>query len=189
MISAVKQVKAMKRCSFLAALLGAAVFFMGAAAWGQTTGTSSSAMKISSPAFKDGAAIPKTYTADGKDVNPPLHIEGVPAGTKSLVLIVDDPDAPRGTWNHWLVWNIDPKTTEITEHSVPAGAVKGTTDFGSAKYGGPSPPSGTHRYFFKLYALDTTLKLSSSSKRAALDQELVKHKPVAEASVMGKYSR
>lgn len=146
-------------------------------------------MKITSSAFTEGAAIPKTFTGDGKDISPALHIEGVPAAAKSLVLIVDDPDAPRGTWNHWLVWNIDPQTKEIAEGAVPSGAVQGTSDFGSAKYGGPSPPSGTHRYFFKLYALDSTLKLPSSSKRSALDQEMTKHHILAEAKLMGKYSR
>jgi len=146
-------------------------------------------MKITSSAFTEGAAIPKTFTADGKDISPPLHIEGVPVGTKSLVLIVDDPDAPRGTWNHWLVWNIDPQTKEIAENAIPGSSVQGTTDFGSAKYGGPSPPSGTHRYFFRLYALDTTLKLPASTKRNGLDQEIAKHHILAEAKLMGKYSR
>jgi Raf kinase inhibitor-like YbhB/YbcL family protein len=146
-------------------------------------------MKITSSAFTEGAAIPKTFTGDGKNISPPLHIEGVPAGTKSLVLIVDDPDAPRGTWNHWLIWNIDPQTKDIAEGAVPSGSVQGTSDFGSAKYGGPSPPSGTHRYFFRLYALDSALKLSASTKRSRLDQEIAQHHILAEAKLMGKYSR
>jgi Raf kinase inhibitor-like YbhB/YbcL family protein len=160
-----------------------------AVCWSTARTTKPSTMKITSPAFEEGGAIPKEYTADGKNVNPPLHITGVPAETRSLVLIVDDPDAPRGTWNHWLLWNIDPKTTEIPEHSVPSQAVQGTNDFGTTKYGGPSPPSGTHRYYFRLYALDTVLKIPSSAKRTTLDQELAKHPAIGEATLMGKYSR
>ena len=96
------------------------------------------AMKIASPA---------RFTCDGANVNPRLDIAGVPAGARSLVLIVDDPDAPAGTWNHWLLWNIDPATTVIAGDSVPTGAIQGRSDFGQKKYIGASPPSGTHRYF------------------------------------------
>lgn len=145
-------------------------------------------MKISTPAFQDGGTIPKQYTCDGTNVNPPLVIEGVPTQAKSLVLLVDDPDAPRGTWNHWLVWNIDPGTRDMKENTVPPHAVQGTTDFGTAKYGGPCPPSGTHRYYFRLYALDTSLNLPATTKRAALDQALKGH-VVGEAVVMGRYAR
>lgn len=112
-------------------------------------------MKLSSPVFDSNTTIPSKYTCDGENVNPPLSISNIPVGTKSLALIVDDPDAPAGTWTHWIVLNIDPSTTEIAENSVPAGATQGTTSFGTAKWGGPCPPSGTHRYFFKLFALDS----------------------------------
>ena len=161
--------------------------FSTQAAAPSTTGKTGK-MKITSTALTEGGAIPRKYTCDGPNLNPPLAIEGAPAQAKSLALIVDDPDAPRGTWNHWLVWNIDPKTTELKENSVPPGAVQGTTDFGSAKYGGPCPPSGTHRYFFRVYAVDTTLNLTARAKRADLDKALAGH-VLAEGTLMGKYAR
>src|SRR3989338_7622111 len=99
-------------------------------------------MRLSSPAFSHNQSIPSQYTCDDVDVNPPLAISDVPAEAASLVLIVDDPDAPRGDWVHWTVWNIDPKTTSITENSVPAGAAEGTTDFGRTGWGGPDRKSG-----------------------------------------------
>ena len=109
-------------------------------------------LKLLSPAFKHNDSIPSKYTCDGADVNPPLVIENAPLSTKSLALIVDDPDAPVGTWVHWVVWNIGPTTSEIGENMVPSGAQQGINDFRKHNYGGPCPPSGTHRYFFKLYA-------------------------------------
>jgi Raf kinase inhibitor-like YbhB/YbcL family protein len=120
-------------------------------------------MKMESPAFVNDEMIPANYTCDGANINPQLDISGVPVSTVSLVLIVDDPDAPGGVWVHWTVWNIDPSITEIPEDSVPAGAVEGTTDFGVTGYKGPCPPSGTHHYFFRLFALDTTLGLDDSA--------------------------
>jgi len=145
-------------------------------------------IKVTSPAFQEGEKIPVQYTADGKNINPPLQIEGVPAEAKSLVLINDDPDAPMGTWTHWVLWNIDPQTTEIREDGVPKNAVAGLNDFGKTKYGGPAPPSGTHRYFFKVYALDVILDLPQGSKRAFLEKAMKGH-VVAEGQLMGKYSR
>jgi len=97
-------------------------------------------LKVTSSAFSDGGKIAKKYTCDSSNVSPPLRIENPPKAVKTLALIVDDPDAPGRTWTHWLLWNIDPKTTEIRENSVPQNAVQGTSDFGSAKYGGPCPP-------------------------------------------------
>jgi Raf kinase inhibitor-like YbhB/YbcL family protein len=146
------------------------------------------ALKVTSNAFAAGAKIPKKYTCDDSNISPPLRIENIPPGAKSLALIVEDPDAPGGTWNHWLVWNIDPHTSEIRENSVPKNGTQGTTDFGSAKYGGPCPPSGSHRYYFKVYALDTNLSLSSSAKRGAVEKAIAGH-VLAEGSVMGTYSR
>ena len=145
-------------------------------------------LKVTSSAFPDGGKIPKQYTCDNSDVNPPLRIENLPKAVKSLVLIVDDPDAPGRTWTHWLVWNIDPKATEIREASVPQNAVQGTSDFGSAQYGGPCPPSGTHRYYFKVYALGTTLSLPSSAKKATVEKAMAGH-IIAKGSLMGTYSR
>jgi len=147
----------------------------------------SAPLKVSSSAFREGGKIPKKYTCDSSNVSPPLRIENVPRAARSLVLIVDDPDAPGRTWVHWLLWNIDPKVSEIWADNVPQNAVEGTSDFGNAKYGGPCPPSGTHRYYFKVYALDITLYLPSSTKKAALEKAMAGH-IVAQGSLMGTYS-
>jgi Raf kinase inhibitor-like YbhB/YbcL family protein len=144
-------------------------------------------LKVTSRVFAQGGNIPKRYTCDGANVSPPLRIENVPKTARSLVLIVDDPDAPGRTWTHWLLWNIDPKVSEIWEDSPPQNAVQGMSDFGNEKYGGPCPPSGAHRYYFKAYALDTTLYLPSSTKKAALQKAMAGH-IVAEGSLMGTYS-
>ena len=143
-------------------------------------------MKITSSAFQPGGNIPKQFTCDGADTSPPLQIEGAPEA-KSLALIADDPDAPSGLFTHWIVWNIDPKTTSIGEGSAPGG-VQGKNDFGKSGYGGPCPPSGTHRYFFKIFALDRQLDLPVGSKRAQLDAALKGH-VIAEGELMGRYSR
>jgi len=145
-------------------------------------------MEIESAAFKDSKLIPQRYTCDGGNINPPLLISDVPENAKSLVLIVDDPDAPAGTWVHWTVWNIDPKVAEIHENSVPEGAVEGITDSGGSGYTGPCPPSGTHRYFFKLFALDTTLDLSSSVRAGDIEKEM-EASILAEAQLVGLYRR
>jgi Raf kinase inhibitor-like YbhB/YbcL family protein len=150
--------------------------------------TTDTEMKISTHAFSERRPIPERFTADGKNINPPLAISGVPKEAKSLVLIVDDPDAPMGVWNHWLVWNIKPDTTVIKENSVPRGAVVGRNDAGTAKYVGPAPPRGTHRYFFRLYALDTKLDLPVGSTRPDLDQAMQQH-ILARAELLGRYGR
>jgi phosphatidylethanolamine-binding protein (PEBP) family uncharacterized protein len=128
-------------------------------------------MKISSTAFEHNGQIPKKYTCDGSDVNPPLKFESIPDEAKSLALIIDDPDAPVGTWVHWVLWNIDPKTTEIQDD-----------------YGGPCPPSGTHRYFFKLYALDTTLNLGPNVTKRDIESSIKGH-ILAKAELIGLYKR
>lgn len=145
-------------------------------------------LKISSSAFRHNDLIPSKYTCDGADVNPPLAIEGVPENTKSLALIVDDPDAPRGTWVHWLVWNIDPKTKVIAEDSAANGGRQGMNDFRKLDYGGPCPPSGTHRYFFKLYALDAPLNLEKGAARADLEKSMKGH-VLAQTEIIGLYRR
>ena len=122
-------------------------------------------MHVTSPAFGNEKFIPKKFTCQGADINPTLAIEDIPAGTKSLALIVDDPDAPGGTWVHWVVYNI-PVIEQIDEGSIPG--EQGLNDFGKKDYGGPCPPSGTHRYFFKLYALDTRLALEEDADKTAL---------------------
>ena len=144
-------------------------------------------MKITSSAFQEGGTIPDKFGKSEQNVNPPLRIEGAPAEAKSLLLIMDDPDAPVGLFTHWLVWNIDPKTTEIAENSVPKGAAQGTNDYPNLGYGGPQPPSGTHRYYFKIFALDRTLDLKSGAKRADVDAAMRGH-VIAQGELMGRYS-
>ena len=144
-------------------------------------------MNVTSSAFQEGGDIPSKFSRDGGNVNPPLRIEGTPENAKSLVLIVDDPDAPVGLFTHWLVWNIDPKTTEIPEKSLPKGAVQGTNDYPNLGYGGPQPPSGTHRYYFKIFALDQTLDLHSGAKRQELDKAMNGH-IIAQGQSMGRYT-
>jgi Raf kinase inhibitor-like YbhB/YbcL family protein len=145
-------------------------------------------MKITSSAFQEGGNIPSKFTCDGVDTSPPLHFEQIPAEAKSLALIVDDPDAPSGLFTHWLVWNIDPKTMAIPEGSAPTSAVQGKNDFGKSGYGGPCPPSGTHRYFLKIFALDRQLDLAAGSNRAELDAAMRGH-VVAQGELMARYSR
>jgi len=142
-------------------------------------------LTITSPAFEKNKLIPSKYTCDGDDVNPPLNIEGIPKETKSLVLIVDDPDASKGTWDHWIVWNI-PLTNKIEENSVPG--TEGLNDFRKHSYGGPCPPSGTHRYFFKVYALDTKLDLDPNSRKKDIEKAMKDH-ILAKGELIGLYSR
>src|SRR5437016_10315757 len=144
-------------------------------------------MKITSSAFQEGGTIPEKFSKNGQNVSPELRIEGTPAEAKSLALIVDDPDAPVGLFTHWLVWNIDPKTTQIAENSVPKSAVQGTNDFPNLGYGGPQPPSGTHRYYFKIFALDQTLDLPSGAKRRELDKAMSGH-VIAQGQLVGRYT-
>jgi Raf kinase inhibitor-like YbhB/YbcL family protein len=146
------------------------------------------ALTITSLAFEHNGSIPKQYTCDGKDISPPLGFEGVPPTAKSLALIVDDPDAPAGTWVHWVLWNIDPKMKGITENVVPTGSVQGKNDFRKNSYGGPCPPSGTHRYFFKLYALNTMLTIGQGSTKADLEKAMKGH-ILAEGQIIGLYKR
>jgi len=145
-------------------------------------------MKISSPAFQEGGTIAEKFSKNGQNVSPELRIEGAPAEAKSLALIVDDPDAPVGLFTHWLVWNIDPKTTEIAENGVPKGALQGTNDFPGRGYDGPQPPSGTHRYYFKIFALDRMLDLKSGAKRREVDAAIRGH-VIAQGELMGRYSK
>jgi Raf kinase inhibitor-like YbhB/YbcL family protein len=142
-------------------------------------------LRVTSSAFKSNGTIPKKYTCDGIDVNPPLSIEGLPKQTESLVLIVDDPDAPRGTWVHWVVWNIPPLRV-IQEDSVPG--TEGVNDFQRHSYGGPCPPSGTHRYFFKVYALDTKLQLGQNAGKRDVEKAMEGH-ILAMGELVGLYSR
>ncbi len=148
---------------------------------------------VTSSAFDEGGMIPKTYTCDDEDISPPLNIEGIPEGAKSLALISDDPDAPMGTWVHWVLYNLPPDTKEFPENmpsdeELPNGARHGVTDFGRFGYGGPCPPGGTHRYFFKVYALDTMLDLSGRISKADLVAAMDGH-ILADGQLMGRYAR
>lgn len=145
-------------------------------------------LTISSPAFSHGETIPARYTCDGYDASPALVIGKVPLAAVTLALIVDDPDAPGGTWVHWVVWNIPAQAREIAENDLPPLASQGKNDWKRNKYGGPCPPSGTHRYFFRLYALDTTLNLSSSTTKADLERAMQGH-ILAKGELMGTYRR
>src|SRR5438309_11991843 len=167
----------MKPISFALAIFVRTIVNMNAA----------SSILVTTPAFQAGGDIPAKFTCNGANVNPQLKIDRLPNEAKSLVLIVDDPDAPRGLFTHWIVWNIDPKRTDIAEKSAPAAAVQGTNDFGKSNYGGPCPPSGTHRYFFKIFALDTKLELRSSAHRAELDAAMRGH-ILAQGELMARYS-
>ncbi len=164
----------MKTKLFCRGVLGLLVAFSGVCAV-SAQGAAPSKISVTSFAFRSGGTIPDRFTCKGANHNPPLQFEGIPKDAKSLVLIVDDPDAPGGLFNHWLVWNIDPATRKIAEGSAPAGAAQGTNDFGKLGYGGPCPPSGTHRYYFRLFALDQKLDLAPGAKREALDRVLKSH--------------
>ncbi len=151
------------------------------------------AIKITSPAFDQGGMIPSKYTADGQNISPPLKWEDVPEGTTTIALISDDPDAPMGTWVHWVMWNIPPDKKELSENvppdkRLPDGSIQGITDFRKPGYGGPAPPSGTHRYFFKVYALDMKLDLPDNSTKADLVKAMQGH-ILAQGELMGKYKR
>ncbi|MDR9449847.1 MAG: YbhB/YbcL family Raf kinase inhibitor-like protein [Acidimicrobiia bacterium] len=156
-----------------------------------TTVAPGDTMQITSSAFADHTPIPDLYTCNGEDINPPLDIAAVPAGAMSLALVVTDPDAPdpaapKVVWEHWLIWNIAPDTSSIEAGRVPAGAVQGTNSWGRTDYGGPCPPIGTHRYFFKLYALDMTLALGTPSIKADVETAMQGH-ILAEVELVGLY--
>jgi len=142
-------------------------------------------MKIKSDSFEDEGNIPSRYSCQGEDINPSLMLSDVPQGARTLVLIVDDPDAPMGTWTHWLVWDIEPREV-IKEGSIPG--IQGKNDFGKNDYGGPCPPSGTHRYFFKIYAMDSKLGLKEGASRSMLEESMNGH-VLDKCSIMGRYKR
>ena len=151
------------------------------------------ALKLTSTAFEDGGPIPSKYTCDGDDISPPLAWSGVPEGAKSLALIADDPDAPRGTWVHWVVYLIPPSEKGLAEgvpttETLASGARQGRNDFQKIGYGGPCPPSGTHRYFFKLYALDGEQNLPSGVSKEQLLKAIDGH-VLAEGQLVGRYQR
>ncbi len=148
---------------------------------------------LTSPAFSEGEKIPKKYGCNGADISPPLVWRDTPPETKSFTLLLEDPDAPMGTWIHWVIFNIPADAHDLKEHmptdkTLPDGAVQGRNDFRNIGYGGPCPPGGTHRYFFKLYALDTGLKLGAGSTKPEVMKAMQGH-IIGEADLMGRYSR
>lgn len=156
-------------------------------------GESEMAFILTSTAFSEGELIPTQYTCDGKDVSPPLAWSGAPDSTMSFALISDDPDAPMGTWVHWVLYNLPPAIVGLPEQmpttdTLATGARQGFSDFGRSGYGGPCPPGGTHRYFFKLYALDTMLKLEGKVTKTDLEKAMKGH-ILAETQLMGRYKR
>lgn len=158
------------------------IFFASIGAFAEGGGGT---MKITSPDFKHNGLIPARFTCQGKDINPALMLEGLPEGTKSLALIVDDPDAPAGTWVHWVVFDI-PVKLSIDENSIPG--KQGVNDFGRKQYGGPCPPFGTHRYFFKIYALDKELNLREGISKKELESAMQGH-VLDKAELIGLYKK
>jgi hypothetical protein len=144
-------------------------------------------MKLKS-IFASRERIPSEHTCDGEDVNPPLELIDIPQSAKSLVIIVDDPDSPSKIWSHWILWNISPTTKEIKQNSVPKEAMEGINDFGKLGYGGPCPHSGTHRYQFKLYALDVKLNLPKNSTKEDVENAMEGH-ILDRALLIGLYSK
>ena len=181
--------RALIRAALICSALG-----LEMAAAGATDQNGKGTMQISSTAFNEGQPIPPKYTCQGKNVSPPLKWTGVPAEAKSLVLIADDPDAPVGTWVHWVLFDLPPTTGQLSE-DVPKGqytesrAKQGLNDFKHLGYGGPCPPpGGPHRYFFKLYALDTLLELKPGATKKDVEKAMEKH-ILAQAQLMGTFKR
>jgi Raf kinase inhibitor-like YbhB/YbcL family protein len=146
-------------------------------------------IQVASTAFAEGQPIPQKYTGDGDDVSPPLTWSEPPAGTKSFALICDDPDAPRGTWVHWVLFNLPPTLRGLSEGASSGTAIDGVSDFGEVGYGGPAPPKGKpHRYYFKVYALDTTLNLPAGASKADVMSACKGH-ILSEGELMGTYQR
>jgi Raf kinase inhibitor-like YbhB/YbcL family protein len=142
-------------------------------------------LEVRSTVFSQNGHIPPVYTCEGEDINPPLEISNIPAGTKTLAIIMEDPDAPMGTFDHWLVWNIPPNAA-IAERSNPG--ISGTNSFGKTGYGGPCPPSGVHRYYFRVYALDAELNLLAGADKRTLQQAMEGH-ILSQGELMGQYQK
>ena len=187
----------LRRVYFLLIVFSLVIYFQGKhfsfAKEGEKMEIKTKTLEIKSSDFETGGMIPKKYTCDGEDISPPLLWDGVPEGTKSLALINDDPDAPMGTWVHWVLYDLPASTKELPENmpkdkTLHSGAKQGITDFRKIGYGGPCPPSGTHRYFFKLYALDSKLNLEPGATKKQVEDAMKGH-IVAQAELIGKYTR
>jgi Raf kinase inhibitor-like YbhB/YbcL family protein len=148
-------------------------------------GDNNGGLRVRSVAFSHGGHIPPKYTCEGENVNPPLEISDLPENTRSLALIVEDPDAPRGIYDHWIAWNIPPHEA-IAENSRPG--ITGKNSFGNTGYGGPCPPSGSHRYFFKVFALDSELNIRAGSDKKALEDAMKDH-ILASGELMAHYQK
>jgi Raf kinase inhibitor-like YbhB/YbcL family protein len=173
--------------AFLGSALVLATFLAGCSA--EKEKDAAPIMEIRSAAFAEGEEIPRRFTCDGSNIAPPLTWSGIPEGAKSLLLIVDDPDAPGGTFTHWIVFNLPPGDLTLSEGAtLPAGAGQGVNDFGKPEYGGPCPPSGRHRYVHHLYALDTQYDGPSNLSRKQIDYISQGH-VLAKATLMGTYQR
>ena len=140
---------------------------------------------VSSPAFENEGDIPAKYTCEGEDINPQLTVDNIPENTKTLAIIVEDPDAPKGTFDHWLVWNVPPESI-IEENRIPG--ISGTNGAGKTGYYGPCPPSGTHRYYFHVFALDSSLDLQGGIDKKTLQNAMDSH-IVAKGTLMGRYKK
>jgi len=159
----------------------------------QPAPTEAAEIKLVSAAFKEGQPIPRQYTCSGVNVSPPLEWSGVPKSAKTIAIIADDPDAPAGTWAHWVLYNLPSETMGLVENvplseNLKAGGFQGRNDFGKVGYGGPCPPSGAHRYFFKLYAIDSELPLKAGATKADLEKAMQGH-IAGQGQLMGTYSR
>lgn len=183
-----RQLAQMKRTIFGAALVCVALATTGSL---MAPRNAQRKMALSSSAFKDGQPIPANYTCEGKNISPPLSWSGAPSEAKSLLLIVDDPDAPTGVWTHWILWDIATDTSTLIEDfsKSPSTGKQGMNDFKKPGYGGPCPPAGkAHRYFFRIFALDTALNLPSGATRKEVDAAMAKH-VLAMGQLMGTYQR
>jgi len=184
----------MKKRMLILPLVSSFLVFYGMVLYNLTAiGEEAMELKINSSAFREGDMIPKKYTCDGADISPPLAWDTVPMNTKSLALISDDPDAPMGTWVHWVIYNIPPTIKELPENIPPHrtlenGAQQGTNDFRKIGYGGPCPPRRTHRYYFKLYALDKVLDSEPGLTKDQLLKAMEGH-ILAQGQLMGRYQR
>ena len=183
----------MKRSGAILILLVGLLLLPPAAGAASEGGVMSSSIGLNSPAFAGGEMIPARFTCDGADISPPLQWDAPPAGTLSLTLVVEDPDAPGGIWSHWVIFDLPPQTRHLAE-GVPAaktlenGARQGTNDFRKIGYGGPCPPGGTHRYYFRIYALDVRLDSPPGIRRDQLLRAMQGH-VLAEGHLLGKYHR
>jgi Raf kinase inhibitor-like YbhB/YbcL family protein len=190
----------MRRTSLLLSLVLILLMFLGCARPEQsgtqpppTPTQDKPEIKLTSTAFKEGESISRVYTCDGVNISPPLEWSGVPKTAKTIAIVADDPDAPGGTWVHWVLYNLPADNIGLVENvpateNLKAGGFQGKNDFGKVGFGGPCPPSGTHRYFFRIYALDSELPLKAGATKAELTKAMEGH-TVLQGQLMGTYRR